>query len=58
MRALDPKNVLARGYSILMDDTDKAVRSHADVTVGTTLHAVLHDGSLDATVTQKMPDRS
>ena len=51
VRALDPTGVLARGYSILLDESQKAVKSHADVAVGTTLRAVLHDGSLDATVT-------
>ncbi|MBO4345671.1 MAG: exodeoxyribonuclease VII large subunit [Victivallales bacterium] len=53
LAALGPKNVLARGYSILLTDVGKAVRDVADVTGGEHLKAMLAKGELDLSVVAK-----
>ena len=51
LTALSPKNVLERGYAILLSDsTGRAVRSPGDTEVGDTLQGILHKGSLEVTV--------
>jgi exodeoxyribonuclease VII large subunit len=51
LRALDPKQVLARGYAWLSDIDGRAVVSAAQLAPGMPLRAVLNDGSADVTVT-------
>lgn len=53
LAALGPKNVLARGYSILLTDGGKAVRDASDVTGGEHLKAMLAKGELDLSVVAK-----
>jgi exodeoxyribonuclease VII large subunit len=55
LRALNPKAVLDRGYSILFDDTGRAVRDAAEAAPGTDLRAVLARGELDVNVTASRP---
>ncbi|MEO5696415.1 MAG: exodeoxyribonuclease VII large subunit [Burkholderiaceae bacterium] len=50
LRALDPKQVLARGYAWLSDENGRAVISARDLAVGATLQAVLGDGSASVQV--------
>ena len=50
LRALDPHQVLARGYAWLSDARGRAVTSVQGLSVGTELQAVLHDGSADVKV--------
>jgi exodeoxyribonuclease VII large subunit len=52
LRALDPRQVLARGYAWLSDDAGRAVMSVQQLEVGETLRAVLHDGSAELRITQ------
>jgi exodeoxyribonuclease VII large subunit len=52
IRALDPKQVLARGYAWLIDDAGNAVTSAQSVSVGASLQAVLSDGTADVLVTE------
>ena len=56
LNALNPKNVLARGYSILFDSQNRAVRSASDTDKGDTLRAVLAQGSLTLNVLDKTED--
>jgi len=49
--ALDPKQVLARGYAWLNDAAGRPVGSVQELLVGATLQAVLHDGAADVMVT-------
>ena len=51
--ALGPKNVLARGYSILLTDEGKAVRDVSEVAVGDHVKAMLGKGELDLSVLGK-----
>lgn len=51
VRLLDPKNVLARGWSITRDATGRIVRSVADVRVDSELHTSVADGTIVSTVT-------
>ena len=53
VRLLDPKNVLARGWSITKGPDGKIVRNIADVSTGEILTTVLHDGSVTSTVNQR-----
>lgn len=55
MRTLDPKGVLQRGYSILLDDNQHAIRDAADAPPGTHLTALLQNGNLDLKVVKKNP---
>jgi len=57
--ALDPKAILARGYSITFDTTtNKVLKSARAAGAGTPLRIVLYEGELAARVTeQRLPDR-
>ena len=46
LEAISPLATIARGYSILQDDTGHIVRSVSETTVGDRLTARLHDGNL------------
>ena len=50
LRALDPSQVLARGYAWLTDATGTPVMSVTRIQVGDSLRAVLHDGAAEVTV--------
>lgn len=50
LRALDPHQVLARGYAWLSDGSGRPVGSVQQLAPGATLQAVLHDGSADVVV--------
>jgi exodeoxyribonuclease VII large subunit len=52
LRALDPKQVLARGYAWLSDGAGRAVVSVDGLAVGASLQAVLSDGEATVQVTQ------
>ena len=52
LQALDPKQVLARGYAWLADANGQAIPTVARLAVGARLTAVLADGSADVAVTQ------
>ena len=51
LRALDPRQVLARGYAWLGDASGRPVGSVQQLSVGAALQAVLHDGTADVVVT-------
>jgi exodeoxyribonuclease VII large subunit len=51
LRALDPKQVLARGYAWLSGADGHAVTSVAQLRIGASLQAVLDDGTADVLVT-------
>ncbi len=51
LRALDPQRVLARGYAWLRNGHGQPVGSIHRLAIGDALHAVLHDGEADVTVT-------
>ncbi len=51
--ALGPKNVLSRGYSILLTDDGKAVREMAEVAEGDHVKAMLGKGELDLRVSKR-----
>jgi exodeoxyribonuclease VII large subunit len=55
LRSLDPRQVLARGYAWLSDDTGGAVTSVGGLAVGATLQAVLGDGEASVQVTEVRP---
>ena len=55
--ALDPKQVLARGYAWVTDATGRPVLSVQAVAVGQTLVTVWHDGRALTEVTQVEPQR-
>lgn len=57
LRALSPRNTLARGYAILIGPTDSTVTSVADVDPGQAITAVLTDGQLTADVTAATSSR-
>ncbi len=46
VRALDPRRVLDRGYSITRDERGRAIRRAEGAAVGATLHTELADGAL------------
>ncbi|MFZ6015863.1 MAG: exodeoxyribonuclease VII large subunit [Patescibacteria group bacterium] len=50
LASLDPKGVLARGYSMLCDARGRAITSAAALQVGTTVTAKLRDGESDLSV--------
>ena len=52
LRALDPKQVLARGYAWLTDAAARPVMSAQQLSIDQSLTATLHDGSAQVTVTQ------
>lgn len=51
LRALDPQQVLARGYAWLSNAGGRPVTSVQQVSTGAALQAVLHDGAADVVVT-------
>ncbi len=55
LRALDPRQVLARGYAWLSDDAGHAVTSSAALSPGMSVHVALADGDADLTVRQVTP---
>jgi exodeoxyribonuclease VII large subunit len=56
VRLLDPKNVLARGWSITRTASGRVIRSVGDVTHGENVLTVVADGSLVSTITEVHPD--
>jgi exodeoxyribonuclease VII large subunit len=52
LRALDPQQVLARGYAWLANTDEQPVTSVQQISAGQRLQAVLHDGTVDMQVTQ------
>ena len=50
LNAVNPLQVLARGYSITFTDTDRILRSGAGVTPGQVIHTRLADGSVKSVV--------
>ena len=50
VRLLDPKNVLARGWSITRGADGKIVRNVGDVATGEIMTTMLHDGNVTSTV--------
>jgi exodeoxyribonuclease VII large subunit len=50
IRLLDPKNVLARGWSITRTADGQVIRSTADVSVDEKITTVVADGSISSTV--------
>lgn len=50
LNAVNPLQVLARGYSITFTDTDRILRSSAGVTPGQVIHTRLADGSVKSVV--------
>ena len=55
LEALSPLGVLARGYSITLDDSGKTIRNAADLSLGQTFRTRLHCGEITGTVTQLIP---
>lgn len=55
LAALDPQQVLARGYAWLSDEAGRALTSAAQVAAGQTVRAELHDGRLQAQVLAVQP---
>ena len=51
LESVNPLTVLNRGYSILLDQNDQAVRSNQQVKVGDQLKANLAEGELMCAVT-------
>ena len=52
LASLDPKGVLARGYSMLSDAGGRAITSVSALAVGAKIKAVLHDGEANLTINQ------
>ncbi|MDF1497222.1 MAG: exodeoxyribonuclease VII large subunit [Patescibacteria group bacterium] len=52
LASLDPKGVLARGYTMLSDARGRAITSTSALKVGTKITAILRDGESDLTVNQ------
>jgi exodeoxyribonuclease VII large subunit len=55
LRQMSPLTVLARGYAIVQDESGHALRSAAETTAGALLKIRLHDGSVEASVTETKP---
>jgi len=53
---LNPKNVLARGYAMVQDETGNMVKSSLQAKVGGHVSIVFQDGSADATVNHVKSD--
>ncbi|WP_428670379.1 exodeoxyribonuclease VII large subunit [Roseibium sp.] len=56
LKSLSYKDVLARGYAVVRDDSGQPVRSAAAVSSGAALSIELADGSIDAVATSGGPD--
>ncbi len=54
LAALSPLNVLARGYSIVLDDEGKVVSAVDDISVDDEVHIRVTDGKINARVTKKI----
>lgn len=52
---LDPRNVLARGYSITRNQAGTLVRDPADVSPGSIIQVEFHTGQISASVLEKHP---
>jgi exodeoxyribonuclease VII large subunit len=50
VRLLDPRNVLARGWSITRTETGRVVRSASDVASGDVIVTVVSDGTFVSTI--------
>jgi len=57
MRALDPRQVLARGYAWISDEAGRPVMSVEQLTAGQAVDATLHDGIAEMRVTRSRPTR-
>lgn len=57
LQALDPQQVLARGYAWLNDEAGRTLSSVQQAVPGMSLQARLHDGALNVTVQGVQPDR-
>jgi len=58
LASLDPKGVLARGYTMLSDARGRAITSVSALKVGTKITAILRDGESDLTVNRIRAIRS
>lgn len=56
VRALDPRRVLERGYSLTYDERGRLLRSTGGVSVGQVLRTVLAEGEIDTRVEALRPD--
>ena len=54
LQALNPRQVLARGYSILLNRENHAIRSSAEVVSGECLTGILADGEINVEVKEKI----
>lgn len=54
LQALNPRQVLARGYSILLNQENHAVRNAAEVVPGERLHGILAKGEITVEVKEKI----
>lgn len=50
--AVDPKKTLERGFAIVRNDSGRVARSPADAPIGTRIDVRLHNGGLNAEVTE------
>ena len=50
LKALDPHNVLRRGYALVRDESGAVAASILQVKLGQTVNVLLHDGAFDASV--------
>ena len=50
LQALSPMQTLSRGYAIILDAAGVVTPTAARVSEGSTIKAILHDGSIDARV--------
>ena len=57
LQALDPAQVLQRGYAWVTDESGRAVVSVREMQIGAHLRAVLADGAAAVTVTEVVPSR-
>ena len=48
--AMSPLKVLSRGYSMVRDTEDHVISDANAVSVGDTIHIMLHSGTLDASI--------
>ena len=55
LKQLNPENVLSRGYSITLDESNKVIRSTHHLRSGSRIKVVLKSGSLAATVNEITP---
>lgn len=53
LSALNPTNILERGYSITLDENNKVIKSSKDVKENQTIKTILNSGELISTVKEK-----